>query len=254
VLTVSLLIAPLVMFAAVCAEQRCGATTGGWVAALPVSLPIGVLTIAIDSGPHIADRLLWSVAAHVGAQVLFAAVFAAVLRCLGPLRGLLAGTAAYGGLSVILAGLPAPAAAAFAVPVLIVAPRLVPTYGSPGTSSKAPAVTALTCLGASLVVAATVFGSRAAGPAIGGALAAFPTVSSLLALIIATRASRSAGVDALAGLVRCLPCYLAFCLCASITMPAIGTPTVPLALIASLLIGRLTWRSITIAAPAPTTA
>jgi hypothetical protein len=254
VLIVSLLLAPLLMFVAVWAEQKRGATTGGWVAALPVSLPISVVTVAVDSGPRMADRLVWSVAGHVAAQVLFAAAFAAVLHRTGCFRGFLAGAAAYGGLSVVLLGLPVPAAAALAVPALFFAPRFVPAHGSPGASSRHPAVTALTCLGASLVVAAGVIGSRAAGPAVGGALAAFPTMSTLLALIVARRAGDAAGADALAGLVRSLPCYLAFCLCAAIAMPAIGTLAIPLALVACLAIGRLTWRSLAAPASAPSAA
>ena len=253
-LIVSSLVAPLLMFIVMWAEQRRGATTGGWVAALPVSLPISVVTVAVDSGPRVADRLVWSVAGHVAAQVLFAAAFAAILHRAGFFRGLLAGTAAYGGLSVVLLALPVPAAAALAALALFFAPRFVPTYGSPGASPRHPAVNALTCLGASVVVAAGVLGSRAAGPAVGGALAAFPTMSTLLALIVARRAGNSAGADALAGLVRSLPCYLAFCLCAAITMPAIGTLGIPLALVACLAIGRLTWRSLAAAVSAPSAA
>ena len=155
---------------------------------------------------------------------------------------------------MVLPELPVHAAAALAVPVLFFAPRWVPAHGSPGGSSRDPAVTALTCLAASLVVAAGVLGSRAAGPAAGGALAAFPTVSALLALNIARRAGNSAGANALGGLVRSLPCYLAFCLCAALTLPAIGTPAIPLALVACLAIGRLTWRSLPAPASAPSAA
>ena len=254
VLIVSLLVAPLLMFVAVWAEQQRGATTGGWVAALPVSLPISVVTVAVDGGPRMADRLVWSVSGHVAAQVLFAAAFTAVLHRAGFFRGFLAGAAVYGGLSVVLPELPVHAAAALAVPVLFFAPRWVPAHGSPGGSSRHPAVTALTCLGASLVVAAGVFGCRAAGPAAGGALAAFPTVSALLALNIARRAGNSAGANALGGLVRSLPCYLAFSLCTALTLPAIGTPAIPLALVACLAIGRLTWRSLPAPASAPSAA
>ena len=253
VLIVSLLLAPVVMFVAVCAEQRRGATTGGWVAALPVALPISAVTVALDSGSRVADRLVWSAAGHVAAQVLFAVAFAAVLRRRGCVRGFLAGTAVYGALSVILLALPASMAAAIAIPVLIVAPRMVPRHGARGGSSRSATATVLGCLGASVVVAAGVFGSRIAGPSVGGALVAFPTVSSLLALLIAGRAGNNAGADALAGLVRSLPCYLAFCLCAAITIPAAGTPAIPPALLAALAIGRLTWRSIAGPLPAPST-
>jgi hypothetical protein len=48
-----------------------------------------------------------------------------------------------------------------------------------------------------------------------------------------------------------LPCCLAFCLCAAITMPAIGTLAIPLALVACLALGRLTWQSLAAPASAP---
>ena len=113
-----------------------------------------------------------------------------------------------------------------------------------------PVTTALTCLGAPLVVAAAVVGSRAAGPAVGGALAAFPTVSTLLAVALVHRSGAGHGVQALAGLVRSLPCYLTFCLLATVLLPGVGPIAIPFALLACLLAGRVTWRTLPAAASA----
>jgi hypothetical protein len=246
---VSLLIAPSLMLAAVWAEQRRGSLAGGWVAALPVSLPIAVLAVTLDGGNHLASRLAWSAGGHVAAQVLFAVCFAAALHRGLLLRGLACGLTAYGACSVVIACAPAVVAAAAAVPALLIGPRLVPAQGSPTPAPRRRATTALTCLGASAVVAAAIFGSRLAGPEVGGALAAFPTMSTLLVVVAVGRSGAAAGVHALAGLVRSLTCYLTFCVSAAVTIPLVGAAAVPLALIGCLAAGRATWRALPTLAP-----
>jgi hypothetical protein len=252
VLIVPLLVAPVLMLAAVRAEQLRGASTGGWVAALPVSMPVGIATIAVESGPHVAAQLAWSAAGHVPAQVLFGAVFAGVLRRAGPIRGFAAGLAAYATASVLLIALPGGLAAPLALPAILLAARRVRPGGSSGSGTPArPGVTAITCGGAGLVVAVTVLGSRAAGPEVGGAFGACPTVSALLALSVVRRSGRAAGADVLAGLVRSLPCYVAFCVCAASTLPGLGLPAIPLALLGCVAVGGVTWRSVATPVPAP---
>jgi hypothetical protein len=256
---IPLVLAPVLMFAAIAAEKRFGAAAGGWVAALPVALPLGVLAVAADSGSTVATALVSSAGAHVVPQVIFAATFAVVLRESGILAGFAVGAAAYAAMSVLLAGLPDLFAAAGGVPVLILA-RL---YVRPDTRRDAPSdqpsergsstilPTALACLGSGLVVGVAVVGSRLAGPEIGGALSAFPTVSSLLVLSLVRGRGNGAGADSLAGLVRSLPCYLVFCVCTAATMPIVGISAIPLALTACLLVGRMTWTSVTVRAPSP---
>jgi hypothetical protein len=186
--------------------------------------------------------------------VLFGLGFAAALRRVSLAGGLACGMAAYGVCSVIVACVPVAFAAAAAVPALLVAPRLVLA-----TAPFAPAplrwtTTAATCLGASTVVAAAIFGSRYLGPGIGGALTAFPTVSGLLAVGVATRGGTEAGAHVLAGLIRSLPCYLTFCVTAAIAMPVVGAAAVPLALLACLATGRATWRALPVVTPSPSAA
>jgi hypothetical protein len=251
---VSLLIAPVLMYAAIRAEQRRGACAGGWVAALPVSISVGAVVVTSDSGARVAQELLWSTAAHVGAQVVFGVGYASALRRGGALRGLACGIACYGACSVLIAEVPDVLAAGIAIPALLLAPRLLPTHRSPPSSPRRPAPTALICIGASIVVALAVFGSRLAGPGVGGMLAAFPTMSSLLAVVIARRSGPTAGIHALAGLIRSLPCYLTFCLLAALTVPGLQAAAVPVALLASAAVAHFTWRALSAAAPAPSPA
>jgi hypothetical protein len=231
---VSLLIAPLLMLAALRTEQMRGPSAGGWVAALPLSLPVGVVAVAMDSGKQAAAALVWSAAGHVGAQAAFGISFAAGLRRAGLIRALARGVAAYAACSIVIAGLPPSVAAIAAIPALVVAPRFAAGHEASAGAGRLSAGAALTCPGASLVVGAAVVGSRVAGPAVGGALAAFPTISSLLALMVVRREGHAAGAQALGGLVRSLPCYLAFCLAAAVALPALGIAALPLALLAGV--------------------
>jgi hypothetical protein len=240
---VSLLVAPVVMLVAVWTERRRGASAGGWVAALPVSIPVAVLAVGLDSGPRVAEGLSWSAGAHVAAQVLFGLVFAAALRRVSVACALVCGMTAYGACSLIVACVPVAVAAAAAVPALLIGPRLVHAHASPASAPRRWTTTAVTCLGASAVVAAAILGSRYLGPGVGGALTAFPTVSSLLALSVATH-DTEAGAHVLAGLIRSLPCYLTFCVIAAIALPSLGAAAAPLGLLVCLGIGRATWRAL----------
>jgi hypothetical protein len=100
--------------------------------------------------------------------------------------------------------------------------------------------------GAGIVGAAVVL-TRLTGPQVAGAVAAFPTTSTLVAVTAATHDGPRAGAHALTGLVRSLPCYLAFCLVVAFTAPAAGLPAVALALVACLAAAGVTWRRVPVA-------
>jgi hypothetical protein len=93
-----------------------------------------------------------------------------------------------------------------------------------------------------------------AGPATAGAIAAFPTMCATLTVVAVSRDGVTAGVQALAGLVRSLPCYFTFCLVVALITPVVGIAAVGLGLLACLAAAGVTWRRIPIAAgPALTT-
>ena len=188
-----------------------------------------------------------SAATHVPAQVVFGVVFAAVLTRRGLILGAAAGAAAYIACSILVADVPATLAVASAMLVLALAPRLMaggrPLPGSPRRWST----TALTCVAASAIVGAAVVTSRLAGPEAAGAVAAFPTMCTILALTVATRDGTAAGAHALTGLVRSLPCYLAFCLVVASTAPSAGAAAVALGLVACVAAAGATWRGVPIA-------
>jgi hypothetical protein len=247
VIVVSLVLAPFVMVAAVLIERRLGPSAAGWVAALPVSFAVAVLAVTLDAGTGTASTMALSASTHVPAQVLFGVVFAAVLIRRGLALGTMAGTLAYVGCSIVLAGVPAALVVVSAIPVLAFAPRLMtdsrPRLGSP----RRPSTTVLTCATASLIVGAAVVTSRLAGPEAAGAVLAFPTMSAILAIAVVTRDGSLAGAHALTGLVRSLPCYLAFGLVVIVAAPSIGLAAIALGLLACALAAHATWRRVPVA-------
>ena len=252
VILFSLLLAPGVMAAAVSIERRLGPSAAGWVAALPVSFALAVVTVALDAGTKTASTMALSAATHIPAQVVFGIVFATVLTRRGLALGAVAGTFAYVVGSVALGGAPAALVVVSAIPVLALAPRLMPGARPQLGSARRWQTTALTCASASFIVGATVLTSRLAGPGAAGAVLAFPTMSALLAISVVIRDGHLAGAHALTGLIRSLPCYLAFGGVVIIAAPSIGLAAVALGLVACLGAARATWRDVpTVAQPAP---
>ncbi len=70
------------------------------------------------------------------------------------------------------------------------------------------------------------------------------TAGTLLAVAIVTRDGAPAGAHALTGLVRSLPCYLAFCLVVALTAPSTGLAAIALGLLACVGAACLTWRAV----------
>jgi hypothetical protein len=248
VILISLLIAPVVMAAAVSIERRLGPSAAGWVAALPVSFAVAIVAVTLDAGTGTASTMALSAATHVPAQVGFGVVFAAVLIRRGLALGTVAGALAYVGCSIAVAGMPGALVMISAIPVLALAPRVMPNARPRLGSPRRWQTTALTCGSASLIVGATVVTSRLAGPQAAGAVLAFPTMTGILAVVMATRDGPLAGAHALTGLVRSLPCYLAFGVVVILAAPSIGLAAIALGLLACLGAARATWRRVPVVA------
>jgi hypothetical protein len=244
VIVVSLSIAPLVMAAAAVIERRLGPSAAGWVAALPIAFAVAVLAVSFDAGARTAGAMALSAATHVPAQIVFGVVFACVLVRRGLLLGAAAGILAYAGTSLCLADTPVALVVAGAIPMLALAPRLMSDGRPHPASPRRWPTTALTCVIAMLIVGAAVVTIRIAGPELAGAVAAFPSVSTTLAVAVVTRDGPAAGGFSLTGLVRSLPCYLTFCLVFAGVAPATGLGAVALGLVACLVTAGATWRRV----------
>ena len=238
---VSVLIAPALMAVATAAERRLGSSAAGWIAALPVSLAFAVLAVAADSGAAHAGAMALSAGAHVFAQVIFGTVFAAAVVRRGVILGGAAGTVAYLVCSLVLALVPDLLAISVAIPALIAAPRLIPAGPPIAGSTRGGTSIAISCAASMAIVAVAVVTARLAGPVIAGAVTAFPTMSTALAVMIGTRRNSSAAAAALLGLVRSLPCYLTLCLVFTLLQPTLGLSAIAFALLACLAVAHLTW-------------
>ena len=75
-------------------------------------------------------------------------------------------------------------------------------------------------------------------------MAAFPMLSTALAIAVVTHDGTRAGAHALAGLVRSLPCYLTFALVVAFAVAAVGPVAVAPGLLACLAAARATWRRV----------
>ncbi len=224
-------------------EQRHGSSAAGWVAALPLTFAVAVVAVDLDGGAGPAGRFALSAGAHVPAQVAFAVVLVRVMNHCGLLLGAVAGTAAYLVVALVVGPVPAALAVAAAVPALVAGSRGL--SGSASEAARAPAsaragTVAITCLAATVVVAAAVGASHLAGPQVGGLVAAFPSISLTLTTGMVRRAGRPAGAAALAGLIRGLPCYLTFCVVVAVTAPVLGLAAVALGIAGCLVAMRVT--------------
>ena len=197
------------MAAAVSIERRLGPSAAGWVAALPVSFAVAVVTVTLDAGTATASTMALSAATHSGASdVRHRFRCRADLPRVGPRDG-------RRGLRLCRRlGRPwrctSRARCGFRDPFADA--RAVFDAQRPATpgSLRRRQTTAMTCASASLIVGATVVTSRLAGPQAAGAVLAFSDHER------APRDNRRdarrplAGAHALTGLVRSLPRYLAF--------------------------------------------
>jgi hypothetical protein len=249
---VSLLIAPLAMAAATLIERQLGPSAGGWLVALPVSFAVAVCAVTLDAGAQTASTMALSAAAHVPAQILFAAAFASVLKDRGLLVGGAVGALTYVTCAIALAPLPAVVPILAALPLLALAPRLLPAGRPRPGSPRSCASTAMICTAASILVGAAIVTTRLAGPVAAGAFAAFPTLSTTLLIAVAAHDGRAAGAQVLVGLSRSLPCYLTFCLVIAAATPSVGLPAIALALPACAAAGRITWQAVPLAPRAVT--
>jgi hypothetical protein len=214
---------------------------------LPVSFSVAVAAVALDAGIGSAGTMALSAGAHVPAQVLFGVVFAWALNRRGVVLGVIYGTLAYAACSIAIADAPHVVALAAAIPVLALAPRVMPQGRPRRGSSRHWSSTALTCAAAPLIVAAALVTSRLAGSDVAGAVAAFPTMCTMLAVAIVSRDGAQAGAHSLTGLVRSLPCYLAFCIAVGLALPAVGLVAIGLGVLACMLAARATWSAVPVA-------
>lgn len=112
------------------------------------------------------------------------------------------------------------------------------------TPRRRPLTSLMTCAGTATIVGSAVLATHLAGPTTAGAIAAFPTMSTLLTISITRHGGVGAGAHALGGLVRSLPCYLTFCLAIAFLTPLVGLLAVPVGLLLCAGAAGVAWRAV----------
>jgi uncharacterized membrane protein (GlpM family) len=241
-IVVALVLAPLLMLLVSFLENRLGPSAAGWAAALPVTFAVSTAAVTVHSGASIGGQVALRAATFVPAQVAFAIAFAGVLWHRGLVLGLIAGITIYlVGARIVTVVPPTVALVAGAVAVGA-GPRLMPQLPiRPGTR-RSWLITTLNCAAAALVVGAVIVATQLSGPILGGMIAAFPMMCSILTIIVGNRSGRDAGVHVLTGLVRSLPAYLTFGAVAAAVQQVNDDVAIPVALVTCLAVVFATWR------------
>ncbi|HYB17818.1 MAG TPA: hypothetical protein VEF71_20450 [Streptosporangiaceae bacterium] len=240
-LLIATVLAPLIMLLAASVERRLGPAVGGWITALPLGFAVTLVAMALTAGPATAGSVAASAAGHVSAQVVFGLLFGAALARWGLLAGGVAGTLGYLAACVALDLLPQDAALFLGLTALAGGTRLVTPEHPRASRPRRPSATVLVCLSAAAVVLGSTLASRAGGPVVGGAAAAFPTMSGTLAVAVTAQAGRREGADVLTGLVRSLPCFSAFAFTIAICARHLGLWSFAIAAITAVTVAALTW-------------
>ena len=116
---------------------------------------------------------------------------------------------------------------------------------APSNQKHSAAQRVISLTSAALVVTIITVANHFAGPVIAGALGAFPTMSTTIALFVARRSNLRSASGVMKGLVLSLPCYLTYCVvfAASITRTSVILSVVGAAVTAFLVAGA-TWRGV----------
>jgi uncharacterized membrane protein (GlpM family) len=207
-------IAVLTMLLAQRIEGRVGAAAAGWVAALPIAFGVASATIAVTRNHIDASLIAVSAAGHVAPMAAYGTAFVWLTTRLGAVRGFLLATVVYVAASVSV--IPAPDVARIVIGVLAIFVGGLYTARQPRAIRIGEAATRtqrLLPLGsAALVVAFITVTNQFSGPGLAGAIGAFPTMSTTIALFIAHRSGVRNANSVMGGMVQSLPIYLTYCL------------------------------------------
>ena len=240
-------IAVLTMFVAQRVEHRLGAAAAGWFATLPIAFAVAAVSIAIVNSPVDAATAAFSAAGHIAPMITYAVTFTITAPRWGAIRGFIAATVAYVTASLLLIPLPSVGRIVLGIIAIAVGSVFMGRRPAPSEPLQAasPTQQRLSLVSGAVVVAGISLANKLAGPELAGAVAAYPVMTTTLALFIAHRSGPVQATEALRGLVGSVPIYLVYCLAFAVTV----TRTPPLvamllATIAALATAAVTWRRV----------
>ena len=240
-------IAVLIMFVAQRVERHLGAAAAGWVAALPISFGVASAALAVTGRRADASLIAISAAGHLAAQIDYAIAFVWVSARRGVLQALAAGILVYAAASIVLLPTPYVVRIALGVGLWVIGIRFM-VHQPPATkvaNGQSTAKQILSLASAAFVVAFITIANHYVGPAVTGAIGAFPTMSTTIALFVARRSNVTNANSVMNGLVRSLPCYVTYCVTFAVVIML--APVLIAVLVAgslALFAARISWRGL----------
>jgi len=240
-------IAVLTMYLAQRLELRLGAAAAGWFAALPIAFAVAGATVAVTGSATDASLLALSAVGHAAPMIAYAVAFLWATVRLGIVRGFVVAVVVYVVASTAVVPVPEPvriAAGLIAICLGTLAMSRRPPM-APTAAAATRAQRALSLASAALVVALITQANNISGPDLAGAVGAFPTMTTTIALFLAYRAGAGNAGAVMSGMIKSLPIYVAFCLAFAVLV----LRTTPVWAVAgatgiALLAAVLTWRTI----------
>lgn len=240
-------IAVLTMFLAQRLELRLGAAATGWFAALPIAFAVAGVTVAVTESSSDASLLSLSAVGHAGPMIAYAIAFVLATTRHGTVLGFALAAGVYVAASLAVAPIPEPVRIGIGLAGIWIGTgfmarrsRATHTGGAATTPQQILSLTS-----AAVVVALITVANQNWGPGPAGAIGAFPTMTTTIALFLAYRSgARNAG-SVMSGMVNSLPIYVTFCLsfaCLIVRTTALWAVATATGL--ALLAAILTWRKV----------
>ena len=224
-LALKLLLVPALLLAISLAGRRWGPNVAGWLAGFPSLTGPILFFLAIERGAAFAVNASILSLASVFPALAFGISYAWACTRLHWLLSLACAFAAWTAAVLLLAQTPLSVAASLAISLvaLFAAPRLFPRAHSQWGSRALPAYELLLRMaaGAGMVLAVTA-AAEGLGTTWTGLFAAFPVMSSVLA-VFSHRANGPGFVVALLrSMIGGFPAYIVFCLCVAVLLDKFG--------------------------------
>jgi len=224
-LALKLLLVPAFLAVISYAGRRWGPQVAGWLAGFPSLTGPILLFLALERGPAFTAQAAVLALSSVFSAVSFGVAYAWACRRWPWYGSLACGYAAWTAAVELLVRLPltAPGSLALSLATLFAAPRLFPRAQGQWGSRALPAQELLLRMGAGAAMVLAVTGAaEALGPAWTGLFAAFPVMSTVLA-VFSHRANGPGFVVAmLRAMVGGFYAYLTYCLCVALLLERLG--------------------------------
>ena len=252
-LTLKLVVTPALIGAATLAGRRWGQSIGGWLVGLPLTTGPVAFFIALDHGEHFAASAALGSLAGAAAEAAFCVAYARLARRAGWPLCLLAGTAAFAAVGVLLQGLALGpwSLLLLGVGALALALSLMPPPAAALPPVRAPRgdLAARMVLATVVVLVLTTLAPRL-GARLSGLLATYPLFAVILTAFAHRLDGAAAAVSVLRGLLFGLFSFATFCFVLGVCFVRLATAgAFAAAIVVALLVqGIALWR---LRAPGP---